>query len=216
MLSTYFNITVIAEWCTFTAAILLLDKKTKVWRLFILLFILIIATETTGWYLRTQMHQLNNALPFNLLMIVSTTFFIWFFTKTKYLFKIKQTLVYTGWIFALFAIINLFFFQGFTDYNAYSETLGDIMLSLICCYFLFTLLKDQEYINLLGYDYFWIATGILFYSMGSALLYQFSGVLREYYLESKFDIGTYINYGLNLILYTSLIIAFICRWKVTR
>ncbi|MDB5198741.1 MAG: hypothetical protein JWO92_704 [Chitinophagaceae bacterium] len=216
MISSYFNITIIAEWICFIAALILLHKKTKVWRLFILLLFLTLCAETTGWYMRTRHHQFHNALPFNFLMIISTTFLIWFFTKAASLQKMKKVLNYLNYFFILFAVINLFFFQGFWKYNSFSETLGDIMLAIICCYFFYTLLTEKNYVDLLRLDYFWLATGIFFSALGSALLYQFSGVLRDYYLRSKIDIGTYINYSLNLILYISLIIAFICRWKTTR
>lgn len=216
MLSSYFNITVIAEWWTFIAAIFLLDKKTKVWQLFILLLFLTLCVETIGWYLRTQEHSFFNALPFNLLMLISNAFLIWFFTKARTLQKIKRTLIYLDYFFIVFGVVNLFFFQGFWYYNSFSETLGDIMLSVICCYFFYTLLTEKEYIDLLRLDYFWLAIGVLFSSLGSALLYHFSWALREFYIHSKIDVGTYINYALNLILYTSLIIAFICRWKITR
>jgi hypothetical protein len=216
MWAKYFNITVIAEWCTFIAAILLLNKKTKVWRLFILLLFLVICAETTGWYLSIQLHIYGNALPFNILMIVTDTFLIWFFTNTNFLQKIKSQLYYAALFFAIFSIVNLFFFQGLWKYNSYSETLGDIMLSVICCYFLYTLLTNKEYVNLSQLDFFWLATGLLFYSLGSAILYQFSNLLERFFIETKIDIGTYINYGLNLIFDTGLIIAFICRWKTTR
>lgn len=216
MLFSYFNITIIAEWCSFIAAIILLDKRTKMWQLFILLLFLTLCAETIGWYLRTQQHQYRNALPFNLLMLISNSFLIWFFTKAKSLQNITRPLIYLNYFFVLFGIINLFFFQGFWIYNSFSETLADIMLSIISCYFFYSLLTEKQYVDLLRFDYFWLAVGVFFSSLGSALLYQFSGVLRDFYLRSKIDVGGYINYSLNLILYTCLIIAFICRWKTTR
>lgn len=214
MLNGYLNITVFAEWCCFIAAIIFLDKKTKMWRFFILWLFLTLCTETTGWWLRT--HHFRNALPFNILMLVSKTFLIWFFSQSIFLQKVKPALLFFNVAFILLGLINLFFFQGFWIYNSYSETFADIILAITCCYFLYTVLTGNEYINLPHLDYFWLATGVLFSALGSALLYQFSYVLREYYLNTKIDIGTYINYGLNLILYSSLIIAFICRWKITR
>jgi len=216
MLSDYFNITVIAEWCCFIVALILLDKKTGLWRLFILWLFLILCTETTGWYLRSQLHQYRNALPFNLLMLVSNVFLIWFFSKSKYLQRVSKLLLYFDCFFILFGLVNLFFFQGPWTYNSYSETLADIALAAICCYFFYLVLTAKEYVNLIRLDYFWLAVGVLFSALGSALLYQFSDALWEYYLQSKIAIGTYINYGINLILYSSLIIAFINRWKTTR
>jgi hypothetical protein len=89
------------------------------------------------------------------------------------------------------------------------------LISVICCYFLFVLVKMDEYIDLLRYDYFWLAAGLLLYSLGSILLYHFLYLLSDFAKQTKIDIGTYINYSINLILYASLIIAFICRRKTT-
>ncbi len=200
----------------FIATIFLLNKKTDVWQLFIVMLFLTICAETIGWYVRVKLHNYSNALPFNLLMLLSTSFFIWFFTKAKYLQHVKRTLLYATYFFVIFALINLFFFQGLWIYNSNSETVGDIMLAVICCYFFYTLLSADEHVDLLSLDYFWLATGLLFYSLGSALLYQFSGTLKDYYDEYRIDIGTYINYALNLILYISFTIAFFFRWKTTR
>jgi hypothetical protein len=216
MMAEYFNITVIAEWITFFAAIILLDKRTGLWQLFILLMFVTLCAETIGWYMRTQRNIFDNALPFNILMIVSNVFFIWFFSKAKTLKYIKKLLMLLIYFFAVFATVNLIFFQGFWRYNSFSESLVDIAVVIICCYFLLALVRDNEHINLLSFDYFWLANGLLFYGLGSALLYNFSYLLREYYQQTKIDIGTYINYALNFILYTSFIIAFICRRKTTR
>ncbi len=216
MLSTYFNITVVAEWCTFVVAVILLDKKTKVWQLFILLLLLTLCVETFGWYLSSVLKKHGNALPFNFLMLIGNSFFIWFFTKAKSLEKLRRILLYFLYFFLVIGLINLFWFQGFWIYNSHSETVGDIMTASICCYFFYTLLTADEHINLLRFDYFWLATGLLFYSLGSALLYQFSGTLKDYYDQYHLNIGTYINYTLNLILYICFVIAFFFRWKTTR
>jgi len=215
-MQTYFNLTVTAEWFTFLAALLLLDKKTGRWRLFILLMFLVLCTETIGWYLHVKLKLFDNALPFNVLMILSNTFFIWFFSKAELLRPVRQFLKVLAAAFAVFALINLWVFQGMWKYNSFSESVADIILVVICCYFLFTIVKSNAHIKLITLDYFWLATGLLFYCLGSGLLYQFSYLLRDYYVQTKIDVGTYVNYTLNLILYTSLIIAFICQRKATR
>lgn len=216
MINSYLNITVIAEWLTFIISIIVLDRKTTVWRLFILLLFLVLCTETLGWYMYNRWKISNNALPFNILMLLSNSFFMWFFSRVTVLQKIKKWLLFFMCLFIAFGLVNLFYFQGLWVYNSFSESLGDIILSIICCYFLFTLVKNAEHIDILRFDYFWLANGILFYSLGSALLYQFSYLLISHYKQTGINVGEYINYGLNLILYSSLIIAFICRRKITR
>jgi hypothetical protein len=212
----YFNPTVIAEWITFIAALFLLNKKTANWRYFIILLFLTLCVETLGWYMIVKLKKFDNALPFNILMLVSTIFFAWFLKSAISSIRIKSWINIVMALFLLLWLINLFFIQGFWRYNSFSEAVGDIILSILCCYFLFSLVKDINHINLLQLDYFWLANGILFYSLGSALLYQFSDILNNYRKQTNINIGNYINYALNIVLYTSLIIAFTCRRKATR
>ena len=212
----YFNFTVIAEWITFIAAILLLDKKTTVWQLFIGLLFLVLSVETLGWYFIVKLKKYENALPFNFLMLVSTIFFIWFFRRAIPSKRVQFWLVIIMAGFVIFGLINLFYFQGLWIYNSISEAVGDIILAILCCYFLIILVRDPQPVNLLKLDYFWLATGVLFFSLGSAMLYQFSYLLEVYYKKTNINIGNYINYGLNLILYITLNIAFLCRRKATR
>lgn len=216
MLNGYFNVTVVEEWITFFAALLLLDKRTGVWRLFKILFAFILIAETTGWHLRTQGHQHENAIPFNVLMLLTDSFLIWFFAITKWFEKERKILFVSIAAFLMFWIVNILFFQGMWDYNFYSETFVDIILFIICSLFYYKLLQSDEHVNLFKLDYFWLATGVLFSSLGSALLYQFSALFNEYYNNTKIDLGTYINYGLNSILYVCIVISFICRRKATR
>jgi hypothetical protein len=212
----YFNPTVTAEWITFTAALFFLDKKTTVWRLFIPLLLLVLSVETIGWYMIVKLEKYDNALPFNILMLVSSIFFMWFLKRSITSARIKSCINIAMILFLLFGITNLLFYQGLFVYNSISEAIGDIILAIICCYYLLALVKDPLPVNMLRLDYFWLATGILFYALGSAMLYQFSYLLIKYYKKTNINIGNYINYALNLVLYSTMIIAFICRRKATR
>lgn len=211
MLATYLNITIIAEWCAFIAAIFLLNKRTGVWQLFILLLLVTIYVEAQGWYLSYELKKYNNSFPFNVLMISSIGFFILFFGTADHLKKYKRLLQLGFMFFVLCALYNILFFQGFWQYNSYTEALGDLIVSMICFYFLFTILKDETYINPFHDEYFWLANGLLFSSLGSALLYLFLSALQQYYLKTGTDVYGSINRIINITLYGSLIIAFVCR-----
>ena len=213
-MTTYFNVTVLSEWCALAVAIGALDKKTGNWRLFITWLSLSLCTETIGWYLHNFKGMIPNALPFNILMILRSLFLISFFSSHsgRFLPLFKSFLV----IFIIGAVLNLLFFQGFWQYNFYSESLADLMLIILCCRHLLALVTQPEYINLLSSEYFWLSIGLLFYSMGSAFLYNFYNLLAEYRRETGVNVGLYLNYGLNILLSSCLIIAFICRRKTTR
>lgn len=216
MLSHYFNITVIAEWSAFIAALLLLDKKTTTWRFFILLLLVTIGVETIGWYMNYILKRHTNALPFNILMIGSNIFFIWLFAQTREMQKVKRVLRILMILFIAFGLINLLFFQKSWIYNSYTETLGDIILAITAFYFLFAALKQDEYINLLKYEYYWLANGVLFFSLGNVVLYLFQDSLYAYFRQIKVPVYDIINDVLNFVFYSCLIIAFICRRRTTR
>lgn len=216
MLKGYFNIIGIAEWCCFIASLIFLDKKTTYWRFFQLFLFITICVETIGWYMNYIIRRPTNALPFNFLMLVSFIFFIWLFTRPMEMQEIKRKLQFLILLFVIIGLVNLFFIQKFWKYNSYTQILGDILLVVISAYFLFLVLKAPEYKNLFGYEYFWLANGLIVSSMGSMLLYYFGESLYAYYKETKIPVYDYINSVLNVVLYGSLIISFICRRKITR
>lgn len=216
MLKGYFNVIGIAEWCCFIASLLLLDKKTTYWRFFQVLIFITLGVEAVGWYMNYIIRRPTNALPFNFLMLISFIFFIWLFTRPMETQKVKTKLQFLILLFGIIGLVNLLFIQKFWKYNSYTQLLGDIILVGISAYFLFLILKAQEYKNLFGYEYFWLANGLIVSSMGSMLLYYFGDSLYAYYKETKIPVYDYINSVLNVVFYSSLIIGFICRRKTTR
>lgn len=216
MLTKFFNITVIAEWFTLFAAIILLNKQTGVWRLFIPFMFLTVCTEFIGSYESVILKIKNNSMIFNFNLIISVSFFIYLFSQVDTFKKNKRILIFILFGFIGLAFMNVFFFQGIWIYNSYTETLGDILLALLSCYFYYSLLKEDEFRNLFKDEYFWLATGLFFSSMGSVILYIFLNQLQSFNDKNHINVYGYINYGINLLLYSNLIIAFICRRRNTK
>jgi len=215
-LLTYFHVTNIAELCAFAAALLLLNKHTGIWRLFIPMILLTICTEVSGWYLNTFLHMRYNALPFNILMLVNVSFFILFFTTAGVFRGYRKWMIAAAAVFVTLGVLNLLCWQGLWIYNYYSEAAGDLVMAFICCTFFLKSLRADTYHDFFRDPYFWLANGLLFAAMGNALLYLFLDELGAYYQATKVDVYGPMNSLLNVIFYVSLIIAFICRWKTTR
>lgn len=211
----YFNIITVVEWISLFAAIYLLDKRTGAWRLFIPFLLVSILTEIAGWYMRVHM-GVKNGLPFNLLLLLRILFFIYILTRAEMLVRVKKKLFVFAFVFIAGGLLNLFFYQGLHRYNSFTESMGDIVLAITCCYLLYLLVQDEQQLNLMKQEYFWLANGLIFYLLGSALLFNFSYLLLAYYKRTGINLGTYINSSLNLVLHTNLIIAFICRRKTSR
>ncbi len=216
MLDGYFNVTIVAEWLAFIASFILLDRKTGIWRLFKVFLFLTLCTETIGWYMNFILKKFNNTLPFNLLLIISISFFISVFSSANPLKKERRKIGFLNAAFLLFALFNLIFLQGLWTYNSYTETFGDQILIILSFSFFYLILRDDEPINLFRYEYFWLANGVLLYALGSVVLYIFSDALYQYYMQTCLPVYDYISYSLNSIFYGSLIVAFLWRHKTTR
>jgi|GEM_PF-526760 len=216
ILGELFNITFSAECCLFLCATLLLDEKTGIWKRFKSFFLYILIAEVVGWYMSDVMGIENNNWVFNILLIYTGGFTIWILSQADPFIRTKRKLKKGIILYLLFALTNMAFFEGFRNYNAYTEMILDLIVCYYCCYFFYKTLEEPEYRNLYRYEFFWLAVGFLFSSLGSAILYIFISSLTSFSKHTHIDIYGYINSGLNVVLYSSLIISFICRRKNTR
>lgn len=213
MIFTLFNPTVIAEWLALLAAIRYLRKSNDAWRMFIVVLSVIIIAETTGWICSYVLHRNNNGWIFNINLIVYTSFYIWLLSKAVPLLRLKAAMN-TGIItFLLFFIINGFYFEGFKAFQTYTYIFGQIIILVSCLCFFYTLLSEDSYRNLLGYEYFWLSNALLLNALGSIVLFAFYRYITDYDNVAHTHIYGTINYVINVILYGSFIISFICRHK---
>jgi hypothetical protein len=216
MLLSLFNLTVISEWLAFIAAILWLGKKTTIWRLFIPIIFITICGESGGWALIHIFKSRSNGWVFNINLIINVLFSIWLFAHAEPLQKIKKKLIGTMIGFIVFVVCNSLFIQGFSNYQSYTDVTGGIIFIIISCYFFYAVLNEETYRNLFSYEYFWFANGLLFYSLGAVVLFIFYNDISAFDEKTHSDVYGYINYSLNILLYGSLIISFICRNRNTR
>jgi hypothetical protein len=206
-----FNITVISEYITFFSAVLLLGKKTGHWRFFILFLFAIIAAETGGWFASARLGVADNSWIFNVLLCINVCFCVWILSLADPMVRIRKSMRVFFFVIAVYTLGNFIFFQGLSLYNSYTEIVYDIMLGIISCYLFYETLKESKYRNLLQYEYFWFANGLLVFSLSSAVLSSSRPQFWAYQLHTGTPLFGYLNDTVNVLLYSCLIIAFICR-----
>ena len=177
---------------------------------------MILIAEIAGWFMSDIIRTENNSWVFNTLLIYTGSFTLWILSQADPFKTTKRNLEKGIFLYVVLGSINMIFFEGFRNYNAYSEMLLDLMVCSYCCYFFYKTLEESEYRNLYRYEYFWLAVGFLFSSLGSAILYIFISSLTSFYKHTHINIYGYINSALNVVLYSSLIMSFICRRRNTR
>jgi hypothetical protein len=211
MLKSIFGTTVISECISLLAAIIILNRKTKFWLLFIPFLVVTALVDIAGSYMRFVLQQNNFSYLYNILLIMTISFYLLFYTMSAVMEKKRRVLLFLFLIFNLYAVGNLFFFQGFFNYNYYTEVFGDIIIVFSLGFFYYRLLTE-EISRLIHRDaFFWLSSGLLLFSLGSIVLYLFRPVIKKYYLTTHINLGGTINDVLNVMLYLSFIIAFICQ-----
>jgi uncharacterized membrane protein YfcA len=202
-LAALFDPSYIAECCALIAAIFLLRKGARKWQLFISFLLFTVIIETLGWYINDVIDEGDKYLwVYNLYFLVSAPFYLMIFSDDELLKPYKRQFN-----------LNMFFGQGPGTLNYYTHVLEDILLAMVCCYLLYKNLKAEKPVDLFSYDYFWLANGLLFYSLGNITMYLFYKFLKGYYEQTHIPVGLYIINVLNVLLYGSLIVAFVCRRK---
>jgi hypothetical protein len=88
--------------------------------------------------------------------------------------------------------------------------LGCLLIAVICIYYFFELFQMSHSINLIRQPAFWICSGLLFFYCCSFPLYGLLNFLKKVPDFIRESIGVIILL-LNVFLYSSFTIAFLCR-----
>jgi hypothetical protein len=123
---------------------------------------------------------------------------------------LKRIIVFSIPVVVVVSAVFAFTIQPITAYNSYAVSIKNILLAAwVLCYYreLFVLLHvsriEQE-------PLFWISTGLLFYSLGDF----FVEGLMNHMISHSMDLAQkfyYVYYLLNILLYLSFIMAFLCK-----
>jgi hypothetical protein len=208
-----FDVTYISELSAFIAAIFFLHKKSTGWQLFVFYMLFVVVVETLGWYLPAVLGKEENDWLYNIYLLAETPFYIYVLSKAPQLSNKKKQLLVLLLLFVSSYIVEVLFVNNIFTYGENTQVLGNIIISFITCYFFYSILISEDAVDLLKYEYFWVSIGLLFYSIGTTILFLFLPSLRAYYQETCIRLYQYIMNEFNFLLYGSLIVAFVCRRK---
>ena len=76
--------------------------------------------------------------------------------------KVKKAFFYTGILFVVFTVINLFFIQKDDRFNPINFTLGTFIAVIFCIYYFLELFQKSDTQSLIKLASFWIVSGIFF------------------------------------------------------
>jgi hypothetical protein len=114
-----------------------------------------------------------------------------------------------------FGTINLLFIQGMTVFNTITYSLACLFIVGGCIYYFLELFQQRESVDLLRQPAFWICTGLIFYFACTFPIegsFNFMNALPRVILQNLFIIFILLN----ILLYLSFSIAFLCRLKTRK
>jgi hypothetical protein len=215
-LAELFDLSYLSELSAFFAALFLLRKRSGEWRLFKSYLLLIVVIETIGWYTGVVLATDRYTWIYNIYLLAMGWLYLWILSRAPVMRRHRRDFSILLYIFTLCALANLLFYQRWSIFDSYTEVLANVMQATVCCWLLFKLLKDDAPHRLTADPYFWLANGLLFFSLGNITVYLFYSFLGAFYKQTHIPLGYYIVNTTNVVLYGSLIAAFVCRKQTTK
>ena len=158
----------------------------------------------------------DNYWWYNLYMLISYSFFIYYFNSFLVSSKIKKGIKYVIVLYIIAAIINLVFSDIFFDgYSIFTSVAGTLFVLFSIFFFHFDLLKSDKIIEFKRYLPVYISIGVLIYS----LIETPFDIYSEYFSTENdlfVKLQGYILVAINVIMYSTFILGFIiCSKKKT-
>ena len=184
---------------------LLLIKRLRSSNLyyFIPLLLTVVLGEFIGAYLKFVLHK-NNGWLYNILTLIQFSFWIFLFKQflKKTIHKKMSFLLLL--VFFSFGLLNLFLIQGFRYFNHYTLIVGAFIVVLQCCLYFFQLFNEEGNFKLLKTPMFWIATGAIFFFIGTFFYFSLYGYLRKIQIKWASSIFDLIITNLNIVFYSCI------------
>jgi hypothetical protein len=184
---------------TLLHALFNLKRKKPINKLLVFILTLSFFTEAINTFLKYKM------IPFGIFTTLSLVInaILWMLILHQ-VFRIKRGIVLSMILFAVFAIINLFFIEGYIKFNYYTFVLGSFLYVVLFIYESFYQLKKENFYFFQSNKYILLFSPILFF-LGLSLMFSFKSFsLTSTKIIGEVKLYTFINIFVNVIYYLSL------------
>jgi hypothetical protein len=184
-----------------------LGKST--FRLFVPFLTFIMIVELTGRYLRKVLHQPNVWL-YNFSMPLEYLFFTYIIHQHYSSRSFRLVARWFTILFITYVVISLTFISRISTFNSSAVTVGNVGMILLSLLSLYDIYLQEDDIPVWKQSIFWVAAGVLLFNAGEFSYHLMSGYLIRHGFENTEALFKSINNKLIYVLYSFIIIAFIC------
>lgn len=150
--------------------------------------------------------------------IFVTVEFIYYFWMLRFVIRnrlIRLILMHSLWVFPILVILNKLFLQKGLQFHTLTASLGCLLIVIATITYFFELFQLEKPVDLIREPSFWICSGLLFYYACIFPLYALINFFRSP-TDLVIKIIDSILAIVNIFLYSSFIIAALCRIKITK
>jgi hypothetical protein len=180
----------------------------KYFALFLLVnFILDAATSYSAWT------GINNVWLSNLDSVVVISFYLFLLREIVKSKKAKKVLLIFVLAYPIVSVINIFLLKTLPLLFPVTFTSGGVLIVITSIYYFWETFQQKNSVNLTREPAFWICSGLLFYftcTFPLNGLLNFVSDLPQVIVQNLFQIFIILN----IFLYLSFTIAYLCRLKV--
>jgi hypothetical protein len=204
----YLGLIVVAFFASLTTYFL---RETKRYlRFFPLFLMLTVITETIAIYGLVRPSQIT--IIYNFFATIEILFYLYVLQAIIQNQQVRKIILGGSLLYLVLAIVNLLFIQQITSFKSIPYAIGCLMIVSICIYYFYELFRLPHFVNLLGQPEFWICSGLLFFYSCSFPIFSLMNVIQKlpaFILQNL----RFIVFFLNVFLYSSFTIAFLCRLR---
>ena len=154
----------------------------------------------------------RNTMMYNFFTVVEFSFYLFILREIIKNSRMKKVIWLLIWLYDLLALANIIFIQKLYGFPSLTYAIGCLLIVAICIYYFFELFQFPHSVALVRQPAFWICSGLLFFYCCSFPIFGPINILKALPVVFSKNFAVIINV-LNVLLYSSFTIAFLCRLR---
>jgi hypothetical protein len=160
----------------------------------------------------------NGLTTVSLYNVFTTIEFVFYFWMLRYMISnrlAKKILLHSLWLYPVLVILNKLFLQKGPQFHTITVCLGCLLVVMATITYFFELFQLNKPVNLIREPSFWICSGLLFFYACTFPLYALINFFQD---PSNIIIKNiaFVFAVVNILLYSSFIIASLCRIRIRK
>jgi len=178
-------------------------------------FFLFIVAICAGIISFLAYRRIPNLMLYNPLTIFQCCFYFFVLYRIIQNPVVKAIAGYLVWTYPIVSALNILFVQKNNTFHSVTYSLGGLFLVALCIFYFFELFQRPQIVTLTRNPDFWICSGLLFYFSCSFPIYGMANNLTKVPMFILYNLNSIFNV-LDILLYTSFTIAFLCRLRIRK